>query len=121
MFRNKKKEKTTAVQVQRPEQFIPESIVADLRTCFQYYDKNRRGEINRDNLKSIMENFGWLNRPVKEIEGCIDQVFPSVHEDKRRKEVFNFEEVLELIADYWIKRGFLENEFSEMFAIFDKK
>lgn len=116
----KKREKTINSQPQRSEVFLPESVVSDLKTCFEYYDKHKRNEISRDNLKSIMENFGWLNRPNKELETCIETVFPTI-DDKRKKDMFTFNEVQEFIAEFWIRRGYMENEFAELFAIFDKK
>ena len=67
-----------------------------------------------------MENFGWLNKPSKEIEGCIDNMFPT-QDDKKKKEIFSFEEVLEMIGEYWIRKDYVTNEFNELFAIFDKK
>ena len=121
MNRQKKAPKIIQSQVQqKSESFLPDVVLNDLKTCFDYYDKNKRDQISRDNVKSIMENFGWLNRPNKEIESCIDSVFPSM-DDKRKKEMFAHKEVIELIAEFWVKRGYMENEFSELFAIFDKK
>ncbi len=116
----KKKDKPAQTASQKIESYLNENVVSDLRTCFSFYDKTGRGEISRDNLKSIMENFGWLNRPAKEIELCIETVYPS-YEDKKKKDLFSFDEVQELIAEFWVKRGYMENEFAEMFAIFDKK
>lgn len=120
MNKNKKREKTMTAVVHKTEVYLPEAVISDLRTCFDYYDKNKRNEISRDNVKSIMENFGWLNRPNKELEACIETIYPSM-DDKRKKDVFSFEEINELIAEFWIRRGYMENEFGELFSIFDKK
>ena len=119
MYR-KKKEKVQSTVVHKVEASLNDNILSDIKVCFAYYDKNGRGEISRDNVKSVMENFGWLNRPVKEIEGCIESVFPN-HDDKKKKEIFTLEEVVELITEYWIKKGYMENEFKELFGILDKK
>lgn len=121
MNRGKKGTKLNQSQLQQKiETYLPEAVLNDVKTCYDYYDKNRRDQISRDNLKSVMENFGWLNRPNKEIESCIDSVFPCI-DDKRKKEMFTQSEVIDLIAEFWIKRGYMENEFAELFSIFDKK
>jgi Ca2+-binding EF-hand superfamily protein len=90
-----------------------------LKDCYDFFDTEGHGWILRDNVKSIMGNFGWANSNSKEIEEILINRF-----DKKlgkRKEQFSFDEVLEHVSRRFVSEGGKEAEFSEMFSIFDKK
>lgn len=123
MNRRRRERTQHSIQAQpKPlETYLSEGILTDLRNSFGHYSQksNRRNEINRDNLKSIMENFGWLNKSNKLIEACIDEVITE--KDGKKKETFTYEETLKVISEHWVKNNYMEEEFAELFAIFDKK
>ena len=119
MYRSKRKPTLTAAVTKEQISLQPESTLADLKSSFAYYDKNNRGEISRSNLKSLMENFGWLNRPPKEIEQCIATHFGE--DGHHPREFFVWADVLSLISEYWMHRGHREKEFADLFTIFDRK
>ena len=100
---------------------LPDSIKTDLKDCYDFFDTEGTDSISRDNLKSIMGNFGWGNSNSKEIEEILVREFDSKEYQQRRKEKFSFDEVLEFVAMRFVKEGGKEAEFDEMFNIFDKR
>ena len=56
---------------------LSETVRIDLKESFDYFDKEKKGYITRDNIKSIMGNFGWFNCASAELEKAIDALYPS--------------------------------------------
>ena len=97
--RNRQKE-ATQKQTQEEQQIefsIAENIRIDLKESFEFFDKKKKGAITRDNLKSIMGNFGWFNCSSSDLEKAIDELFPPKDSNtSNRKQDFSFQEVKNL-------------------------
>ena len=66
---------------------IESHVLSDLKESFKFYENNR--QITRNDLKSIMGNFGWSNCPPQDLEDAILDYFPQ----KEEKDTFNLDEV----------------------------
>ena len=100
---------------------LPDSIKTDLKDCYDFFDTEGGDKITRDNLKSIMGNFGWGNSNSKEIEEILVRDFDHKEYMQKPKEGFSFDEVLEFVAVKFVHGGGKKAEFDEMFSIFDKR
>jgi Ca2+-binding EF-hand superfamily protein len=75
---------------QAKEYVLEEAMRTDLRESFDFF-KSDTGKISRENVKSIMSNFGWLNCSSSDLERSIDKTFPSA--DSKQKQDFTLQEV----------------------------
>ena len=41
---------------------------SEIRDCFNFYDKDKKGVIDKNQFRSILGNFGFINKNVKEID-----------------------------------------------------
>jgi len=73
--------------------YMNENIRIDLKESFEFFDKKKTGSISRDNIKSIMGNFGWFNCASSDLEKAIDQMFPSELGSNKKKQNFTISEV----------------------------
>ena len=73
---------------------MSENIRTDLKESFEFFDKKSKGAITRDNVKSIMGNFGWFNCSSSDLEKAIDELFPPKDSNPaNKKQDFSFKEV----------------------------
>ena len=101
---------------------LSELMKNDIQESFQFFDKKQTGYITRDNLKSMMGNFGWQQLNGKEMEDVIFMAFDADNQQSSaKKDKFTYPSVYEFIKKRYLEQGEIENEYSEMFKIFDKK
>lgn len=93
----------------------------DLKDSFDFFDPGKTGLISKDNLKSIMGNFGWTSATSKDIDDYIALVFSPLSMTGKKKDEFNFEDILEIVTRKYNMDDGKEAEFQEMFSIFDKR
>lgn len=67
----------------------------DLKESFDFF-KSTTGKIKRENVKSIMANFGWINCSSNDLERSINELYPPKQDEKEGeilKDDFTFQEV----------------------------
>ena len=87
----------------------------EIKDAFSYYDIDKTGYINRNQLRSILGNFAFNNMNVKEIEEELRKDYLS------NKTNFTYEEVISIITKKWFYGGGKEQEGEEFFKLFDRK
>ncbi|EGR30461.1 hypothetical protein IMG5_131350 [Ichthyophthirius multifiliis] len=103
------------VRIQTKEiQKLPDDMETEIKDAFTYFDNEKKGTINRSQLRSILGNFAFSNMNVKEIE---DQL----KKDSQNKQNFTFEECIKIISKKWFQGGGKEQEGEEFFKLFDRK
>ena len=75
------------------EYHLEEYVRTDLKESFDFF-KGEGDTISRDNTKSIMANFGWINCASNELERSINEMYPV--KDEKEKDNFSFQEVSRL-------------------------
>lgn len=89
MYR-RKKEQEKPEEDKKPEYTLDEAMRTDLRESFDFF-KSETGKISRENLKSIMSNFGWINCSSSDLEKSIEELYPV--KDGKKKEEFVLQDV----------------------------
>ena len=93
-MQRKRKPEQAVVSQEESEERLPyhldESVKTDLRESFDIF-KSSENTISRDNIKSIMSNFGWINCSSADLELSIDKMYPPVQD--RHKQEFTLQEV----------------------------
>lgn len=91
----KKKMNPAQTKVSKMDYKLSDEILSEIKDCFDLYDTEKRGQINRTNFKSVLANFGFQGRSSKEIEEEIrDDVDPN-------KQYFYLSEVEAVITKRW--------------------
>jgi Ca2+-binding EF-hand superfamily protein len=83
MHRRKREQEKIDEEPKKLEYTLDEAMRTDLRESFDFF-KSETGRISRENVKSIMSNFGWINCSSSDLERSIEEMFPT--EDGRAKE-----------------------------------
>ena len=140
MHRRKRDQEKSEEVEKKLEYTLDEAMRTDLRESFDFF-KSETGKISRENVKSIMSNFGWINCSSSDLERSIEELYPTPKEGKKKEEfvlqdvkfrsifffkIQNFwsliiDQIFDLVGNNWCNGGGKQKEFNEIFAIFDKK
>lgn len=83
------------VKATKTDYKLPDDILFEIKDCFDFYDAEKSGRVNRTNFKSILANFGFQGRSSKEIEEELkDEVDPN-------KQYFYLSEIEAVITRRW--------------------
>ncbi|CAD8058975.1 unnamed protein product [Paramecium primaurelia] len=96
-------------------QKLPDDMESEIRDCFNFYDPQRSGYINRQNLRSILGNFAFINKTVKDIEEEIHDVVDE------QRDSFSLKDVINLIQRRWFENKGRDEEIDEIYELFVKK
>ena len=90
MHRRKREQEKPQEEEKKLEYTLDEAMRTDLRESFDFF-KSETGKISRENVKSIMSNFGWINCSSSDLERSIEELYPA--EDGKKKEEFVLQDV----------------------------
>ncbi|CAK94881.1 unnamed protein product (macronuclear) [Paramecium tetraurelia] len=100
---------------QQVTQKLPDDMESEIRDCFNFYDPSRTGFINRQNMRSILGNFGFINKTVKDIEEEIRDVVEETRDS------FSLKDVIQLISRKWFENKGRDDEIDEIYELFVRK
>ncbi|KRX01927.1 hypothetical protein PPERSA_05766 [Pseudocohnilembus persalinus] len=102
---------------EKPVYKLNEDMENEIKDSFKFYTQQTgSNNIDRNQLRSILGNFGYTSLNVKEIE----EEIKNEYSNNPSKNSFTLEEVIELITKKWFSGG-KEAEANEIFKLFDKK
>lgn len=84
MNRRKREQEKVVPDETKLEYSLDEAMRTDIRESFDFF-KSDTSTISRENVKSIMSNFGWINCSSSDLERSIEQLYP-ISEGKSKKE-----------------------------------
>jgi len=96
---------------------LPEDIVFEIKGCFNQYNGENRGGLNRHETKSILTNFGFHGLTSREIDEQLARDF----EVDYGKQLFTLNELMDIIKKKWFNFGGRVTECEDIYKIFDKK
>jgi len=75
----------------------------EIKSCFNQYNGDSKGGLNRHETKSILTNFGFHGLTSKEIDELLAKDFDIDH----YKQLFTLNEIVEIIKKKWYVVFFL--------------
>ncbi|KAM3146411.1 hypothetical protein pb186bvf_001380 [Paramecium bursaria] len=95
--------------------WIKQKQESEIRDCFNFYDKDKKGVIDKNQFRSILGNFGFINKNVKEID---EEIRGDVSENQQ---TFYFNDVLTVITKKWFGNKGRDEEIDEIYDLFVRK